>query len=246
MATDLPPREQHEPGPAPAVTYSPLIRELPAEERPRERLTLYGPEALSAAELLAILLRTGVAGLSAVGLAGRLLSHFGSLRGIAQASTTELAGINGLGAAKAAQLKAAFELGKRNALFVDAPRPVIRSPQDVANLLLPELAGELREQFRALLLDTRNQVLRVRTISIGSLNASIIHPRELFREAIANSAAALIAAHNHPSGDPTPSPEDIAVSKRLVEAGKIIGIDVLDHVILGEGRYISLKERGLM
>ncbi len=229
-----------------SVSYSLLIRDLPADERPRERLIKYGAESLSAAELLAILLRTGVAGLSAMGLAQRLLSQFGSLRGVAQASVETLSTVNGLGPAKAAQLRAAFEIGKRNAAFVDAARPLIRSPQDVANLLIPELAGELREQFRAMLLDTRNQVQCVKTISIGSLNASIIHPREVFKEAIAQSAAGIIVAHNHPSGDPSPSQEDIAVTRRLVEAGRILGIDLLDHVVLGDGRFISLKERGLM
>ncbi len=229
------------------VTYSPvLIRDLPEDERPRERLIAYGPEALSNAELLAILLRTGVAGVSACGLAERILSQFRGLRGVAQASVDTLAQVNGLGPAKAAQIKAAFELGKRNAVFVDAARPQIRSPQDVVNLVLPELIGEQREHFRALLLDTRNQVLRIRTISIGSLNASVIHPREVFKEAVTQSAAAIIATHNHPSGDPSPSPEDIAVTRRLVEAGRILGIEVLDHVVLGDGRWVSLKERGLM
>lgn len=229
-----------------APAYTLLIRDLPAAERPRERLLHCGPEALSAAELLAILLRTGAAGISAVDLARGLLARFESLRGVAQASVEALAQVNGLGPAKAAQLKAAFEIGKRNAVFVESARPRIRCPQDVAHLVMPELVGEKREHLRALLLDTRNQVLRVTTISIGSLNASVVHPREVFREAIAQAAAAVIVAHNHPSGDPTPSQEDIAVTKRLAEAGRIIGIDLLDHVIVTEGRFVSLKERGYL
>ncbi|MBI3947083.1 MAG: DNA repair protein RadC [Armatimonadetes bacterium] len=239
-------REEERPPAGTSPTYALLIRDLPADERPRERLIRYGPEALSAAELIAILLRTGAAGIGALDLGRQLVSRFGSLRGVAQASVEALAQVKGLGPAKAAQLKAAFELGKRNAVFVDAPRPQIGSPQDVARLLMPELAGELREQLRALFLDTRNQVLRARTISIGGLDASIIHPREVFKEAIAQSAAAVIVAHNHPSGDPSPSPEDIAVTRRLVEAGRIIGIELLDHVVIGDGRFVSLKERGLM
>lgn len=227
-------------------TYTTMIRDLPADERPRERLVSYGPQVLSAAELIAILLRTGSQEVSAIGLAERLLSHFENLKGLANASVEQLAEIKGIGLAKAAQIQASIELGKRLAAFNENSKPVIRSPQDVHSLLSPELRYEGKEHFKALLLDTKNQVIRIRTISIGSLNASLIHPRELFREAIMAASASVIVAHNHPSGDPTPSHEDIEVTKRLLAAGKVIGIDVLDHVVVGDGKFVSLKERGLM
>ncbi len=226
--------------------YSVLIRDLPKDERPRERLERYGSSALTISELIAILLRVGNARTSALRLAELLISEFGSLRNLAAASVQELSSIKGIGLAKACQLKAAFELGKRLATSSDAPRPVITSPLDAANLIMEEMRYLAQEHFRALFLDTRNQVIGIRDITIGSLNASIVHPRETFKAAIQHTAAALIVAHNHPSGDPTPSSEDINLTARIVQAGELIGIPVLDHLIIGDGRFISLKERGLM
>jgi DNA repair protein RadC len=225
--------------------YSLAIKDLPPEERPRERLAKQGPEALSTPELLAILLRVGTAGESALDVAEGVVSRLGGLRGLADATIEQLSEIRGMGVVKAIQIRAAVELGKRISAFTEEARPVIRCPADVSQLLMSELRREPREHFKVLLLDTRNQVVRVSTISVGSLTESIVHPREVFREAIRHSSAALIAVHNHPSGDPSPSPEDIQVTRRLDEAGRMLGIDFLDHVILGDGRYVSLKERGL-
>lgn len=226
--------------------YTVLIRDLPQEERPRERLERLGSSALDIPSLIAILLRTGNARTSAIQLAHLLFARFGSLKALAGASIEELSAVSGVGLAKACQLKAAFELGKRLATSVDAPRPVISSPQDAANLLMEEMRHLREEHFRALLLDTRHQVMRQQEISVGSLNASLVHPREVFRAAIAASASALVLAHNHPSGDPAPSKEDLALTQRLAQAGELMGIPVLDHLIIGDNRFVSLKERGMM
>lgn len=226
--------------------YHVRIREIPADERPRERLIHYGADALSTAELLAILLRTGTAQRSAVGLAEHLLAVFGSLRGVANATVEEMAQIHGLGPAKAAQIKAAIEFGRRLVAASDEERPRIHSPQDVYNLLGPSLRDAKKEHFVALLLDTKGGVSRTVTISVGDLSSSLVHPREVFTEAVRRSAASLIVAHNHPSGDPAPSPEDAQVTRRLVEAGELLGIELLDHVIVGDNRWVSLKEKGLI
>ncbi|MBC7347551.1 MAG: DNA repair protein RadC [Clostridia bacterium] len=214
--------------------------------RPRERLAAGGPEALSSAELLAIILRTGWREESALALAQRLLARPRGLRYLAEAGYAELAALKGMGPAKAAQVKAAVELGRRLAQAGQAARTVIRSPLDVAALFMEEMRYLDREHFRVLLLNTKNQVLAQEKVSVGSINSSIVHPREVFKRAIKESAAALILVHNHPSGDPAPSREDLEVTKRLMEAGKILGIAVLDHVIIGDGRYLSLREKGLL
>jgi len=226
--------------------YSIAIRDLPTEERPRERLEKYGADALATAELLAILIRTGTPQESAVGLAERLLSEFGSLRAVAMASVSELSGVRGIGRVKAIQIAAAVELGRRLAAFSEEDRPRIRGPADVARLLMPELRDAPQEEFRVLLLNTQNEVLRTHTITVGLLNESPVHPRELFRAAVRNNAHAVIAVHNHPSGDPTPSKQDIAVTRRLRQAGELMGIELLDHIVLGDGRWVSLKERDLL
>nr|CAA9251190.1 UPF0758 family protein [uncultured Armatimonadetes bacterium] len=231
---------------APALRYHVRIREIPADERPRERLVKYGADTLSTAELLAILLRTGTEKYSALGLANHLLSTFGSLRGVANATIEEMSAIHGLGPAKAAQIKAAIEFGRRLVAASPEERPKIRSPRDVYNLLGPTLRDQNREHFVALLLDTKGGVLRTRTVSVGDLSSSLVHPREVFTEAVRHSAASLIVAHNHPSGDPAPSPEDVQVTRRLCEAGELLGIELLDHVVLGDSRWVSLKEKGLM
>src|SRR5437763_753918 len=173
-------------------------------------------------------------------------STFGSLKGIATASIPELAKMKGIGPAKAAELVACVELGKRLAAFVEAPRPVIRCPEDIANLLSPEMHYLQQEQFRVLLLDSRHQVLRSRVATQGSLNSSIVDCREVFRDAIGANCAAVAVSHNHPSGDPSPSAEDVAVTKRLLEAGRILGIDLIDHLIIGDGRWVSLKAQGVI
>ena len=228
-----------------SVTYHPTIHDFPLGERPRERLQYYGPMALSNAELLAILLRVGTPGENVVALSTRLLSQFGGLAGLAKASFGELADIKGIGVAKTAQLKAAIELGRRLLITSPDARPQITSPLDAANLLMLEMGSLEQEHLRALLLDTKNRVLASPTVYVGNVNSSIIRVSEIFREAVRENATAIIVAHNHPSGDPTPSPEDVQVTRSIVEAGSLLGIDVLDHLVIGHQRFISLKERGL-
>ncbi|MDS1029398.1 DNA repair protein RadC [Bacillota bacterium LX-D] len=228
------------------MEYHLTIKELPDELRPRERIVQAGPEALSNTELLAILLRTGSQKQSALELANQILREAEGLSFLVTASLEELTAIPGIGVAKAAQIKAAVEIGRRLSAYRIEPKVTIQSPDTAANLLMDEMRFLDREYFKTLFLNTKNHVLGLETISIGSLNSSIVHPRELFKQAVKKSAAAIILAHNHPSGDPTPSREDIDVTKRLIEAGKIMGIEVLDHIIIGNGTYVSLKERGQM
>ncbi|MBC8477020.1 MAG: DNA repair protein RadC, partial [Dehalococcoidia bacterium] len=221
------------------------IHDLPASERPRERLQKYGAEALSAQEILALILGRGISGESVMVTAQRLLSQFGSIKGIAGASLEELASIRGIGLAKAAQIRAAFELTSRLESYQSTEKKeTVKTPEDVVALVRSRLKGKKKEYFLALLLDTRNQLIRVAEISVGSLDSSIVHPREVFKEAVAASAASVIFAHNHPSGDPEASEDDLNLTKRLAEAGEIMGIDVLDHVIIGEEKYLSLKREG--
>ena len=222
------------------------IHDLPIAERPRERLQKLGVEALSAQEILALLLGRGIAGESVMVTAQRLLSQFVSLKGIAGASLEELAKIKGIGLAKASQLQAAFELASRIESYADkVGKTLVMTPEDVAGLVKSRLKGKKKEHFLAVLLDTRNQLIRVAEISVGSLDSSIVHPREVFKEAVSASAASVIFVHNHPSGDVTASEDDIMLTKRLTEAGEIMGIDVTDHIIIGEKNYLSLKREGL-
>ena len=222
------------------------IHDLPISERPRERLQKLGVEALSAQEILALILGRGVAGESVMVTAQRLLSQFGNLKGIASASVEELSQIKGIGVAKASQIKAAFELANRLEGYSEAgDKPVIKTPDDVASLVKGRLKGKKKEHFLALLLDTRNQLIKVAEISVGSLDTSIVHPREVFKEAISASAASVIFVHNHPSGDPEASEDDIKLTKRLAQAGEIMGIDVLDHIIICDKEFLSLKRQGL-
>jgi DNA repair protein RadC len=225
--------------------YTPMIRDMAEQDRPRERLRKVGPGALSTAELLAIVLRTGTGGENVLRLAERLLLTFQSLPGLAKASMTELMSVKGIGEAKASEVKAALELGRR--LMASAPeeRPTVSSPSDAANLLMSEMMFLEQEHLRLVLLDTRNRVLATPTVYVGSLNTSVVRVGEIFRAAIKANAAAMIVAHNHPSGDPSPSPEDIRVTRQMVEAGKLLDISVLDHIVIGYQRFVSLKERGL-
>ncbi|MCJ8013798.1 DNA repair protein RadC [Paenibacillus sp. KQZ6P-2] len=223
-----------------------MLRDIPHQERPRERMLQYGAGALSHAELLAILLRTGTRKESAIHLAQRILKQVGSMRRLVDMSIQELMAIKGIGSAKAVQLKAGIELGQRLARSRFEDPVVIRSPRDAAEVLMEQLRYLQKEHFVCLFLNTKNHIIAQETLSIGSLNASIVHPREVFRAAMKCSSASLVCAHNHPSGDPTPSPEDISLTSRLKEAGEIVGIEVLDHLIIGDGEFVSLKEQGLM
>lgn len=222
------------------------IKELPSSERPRERLLHYGANALSNAELLAIVLRTGSAQENVINLAQRLLKDFRNLGGLSKADTTELTRAHGVGPVKVAEIKAALELGKR--LLVEAPdeRAQVRSPADAANLMIPMMSLLEQEELYVLLLDTKNRVLATEQVYKGSLNTTHIQVGELFKKAVRHGGCnSIIVVHNHPSGDPTPSPEDVAVTKQIVEAGKLLDIDVLDHLVVGGQGFVSLKERGL-
>jgi len=221
-----------------------MLRDVHMEDRPRERLLRQGAESLSNQELLAILLRTGTKEESVLVLANRVLNVFERLHHLKHATIEEMVAIKGIGEVKAIQLLAAIELGRRLAQKQNDEKFTIRSPQDAAAYLMPDMTSLNQEHFVVLFLNIKNQVIHKQTIFIGSLNASIVHPREIFREAVKRSAASIICAHNHPSGVPTPSSEDIEVTKRIEEAGYIIGIELIDHVIIGDHQFISLKEKG--
>ncbi len=228
--------------------YRLSVKEWPESERPREKLERHGAHALSNAELLAIILRTGTAREDVVALSQRLLTQKGGLVGLSNVSMTELAGEHGLGLAKSAQLKAALELGRRLLVLMANPaaaRIQVRSPGDVANLLMLEMGLLEQEVMRTVLLNTKNYVIGSPVIYQGSANTAVIRVGELFREAVKHNAVSLIVVHNHPSGDPTPSPEDVAVTREIVQAGKLLDIEVLDHLVIGHQRFVSLKERGL-
>jgi DNA repair protein RadC len=228
------------------MIYNMPIKTLPEEDRPRERLFRDGAEALADAELLAIIIAVGNDRESSKRLAERLLA-LGGLRYLMDATVQELMEIRGIGKAKAAQIKSAVELGLRlSAERVSLCRTVIKTPDDAANLLMARMRYGDREEFRAILLNTKNQVLSIQTVSIGTTNSSLAHPREMLRAALKHGAVAVILAHNHPSGDPQPSPEDINVTRQLKEAGSMVGITILDHVIIGDGSYVSLKGQGML
>jgi len=227
------------------VVRNKSVKEWPEDERPRERLIAHGPSALSEAQLLAILIRNGKSGRTALDLGRELLERFGSLAGIEQASITEICAIEGIGPAKAAELKAAIELGRRY------QKPSLAgasfcSSEDVVSYYRPRLKDAKKEIFRCALLDTKNKIIREEIVSMGSLTASIVHPRDTFKAAIRESAAAVIFIHNHPSGDSKPSQEDILLTRRLVQAGEVIGIQVLDHIIIGDSSHFSFRDNGLI
>ncbi len=221
------------------------ITDLQDDDRPRERLQNLGPQALSNAELIAILLRVGVQGENAVQVGQRLLQKLGGIAGIHRVPFDELLHQHGIGEAKAAQIKAAIELGRRLTLESPEERPTINSPADAAVLLQYEMQALEQEHLRVMLLDRRNRVLEIVDLYRGSVSSSQIRVGEVFREAVRKNASAIIVAHNHPSGDPTPSPDDVAVTRAILQAGKLLDVDVLDHLVIGQGRWVSLKERGL-
>jgi DNA repair protein RadC len=223
-----------------------MIRDLPLEERPREKLKTLGAEALTNAELLAILVRTGNSNESAVQLATRILSRGGGLKNLPYLSLEDLQENKGIGPDKAVTIKAALELGCR---LATTPREVsgsISNPRQAADLFMEELRYKKKEYFKILLLNTKNHVISREEISVGSLSASIVHPREIFNMPLRKSAASVILFHNHPSGDPSPSQEDLEVTRRLVDAGNILGISVRDHIIIGDGCFFSFREKGLL
>jgi len=228
-----------------AAGYHRAVREWPASEQPREKLVQHGPERLSNDELLAILMRVGVTGRDVVTLSRDLLVAYGGLEGLSRAAVADLAGMHGIGPAKAVTIKAAIELGKR--LLLEAPdsRAQIRSPEDAAAMLMVDMRLLEQEHLKVVLLNTKNHVVGVRDVYKGSLNSSQIRVSEVFRDAVKENCAAVIVAHNHPSGDPTPSPEDIRVTRDLVAAGKLLDIEVLDHLVIGHGRYVSLRRKKL-
>ena len=233
----------------PANPYNQPIKDWPEDERPRERLLQFGEASLSEAQLLAILLRTGdpASKASAVDVARGLLDSFNNdLSAISNATVAELSQARGIGPAKACEIKAAFELGLRRLQKQGGPfqQQQFRCSEDVANFYMPRFADKKREQFQVLMLDRKNRFMRDVMISQGSLDASVVHPREVFNTAIRDSAAAIICIHNHPSGDPQPSPEDRALTRRLLDAGETIGIPVLDHIIVGRNCYLSFKDEG--
>lgn len=225
--------------------YHLRICEMPDHERPRERLRDYGPEALSDAELLAILLRVGVSGINVVQLSQCLLIEHGGWRGLQSASFQHLQKWHGMGEAKTAQLKAALEIGRRLAMLGFDERFQIRSPSDVAKFMQIEMSHLDQEHLKVICIDTKNRVIKVHSVYVGTLNSAGLRVGEVFKEAIKLNSAAIIICHNHPSGDPTPSSEDVLVTRQIIEAGRLLDIDVLDHLVIGQGRYVSLRERGL-
>lgn len=223
-----------------------MIKDVPKEDRPRERLLKLGSSHLSNQELLAILLGSGTKSESVMDLSNRVLMHFEGIKLLADATIEELTAIKGIGPAKGVIILAAIEVGKRMNEYKPNERYTIRSPEDGADYIMEEMRSLSQEHFVVIFLNTKNEIIHRQTIFIGSLNASIVHPREVFREAVKRSAASIICAHNHPSGDPTPSQEDIHVTRRLVESGKMIGIELLDHLIIGDRKFVSLKEKGYL
>ena len=220
--------------------------ETPLLDRPREKLLMFGADGLGTNELLAVILGTGTKNVSALELANQILRAVGGLKGLARLCPEELARLRGLKEARAARVLASLELGRRVISEPESPRPSFRTPEDAGRYLLPRFSFKPVEEFGVLALDTRNRLKKLRVISKGSLNGSLVHPREVYREAVTLRAAGLILFHNHPSGDPTPSREDLELTRRLREAGRIMGIEILDHIILGAGRFLSFKDKGLI
>ena len=225
--------------------YTTLIRDLPQMDRPRERLKELGPGALSNAELVAILMRTGAQGQSVLELSNHLIASMGGLSGLARVSYGELCGYHGVSDAKACQLLSAFELGRRMVSLSPEDRAVVRSPQDVANLLSAEMGLLDQEHLRVLLMSTKGEVRGVHEVYVGNVNASIVRVSEVLRPAVRENCPSIIVVHNHPSGDPTPSPEDVMITRQIVAGGEMLDIEVLDHIVIGGRAHVSLKSKGL-
>jgi len=225
--------------------YNTRIREIPSSERPRERLRDLGAQALSSAELIAIILRTGSAEQNVISLAQSLLSRHGGLGGLARLSFAELKREKGLGEAKASELQALFQLALRLNALQPQDRPTVRSPADVNALVGAEMALLDQEHLRVILVSTRNQVLAISEVYKGNVSQALARPAELLREAVRHNAPSMILVHNHPSGDPSPSPDDVGLTKVVIEAGKLLDIEVMDHIIIGDRRFVSLKQLGL-
>lgn len=221
------------------------VHDMPKQERPRERLRRLGPDALSSQELLALIIGRGIAKRSVLDIAHELMRTFGSVHGMSKATLEELSAIKGIGIAKAAQIKAAFELANRKDLEIDMSPFTVNSPQTLVKAIRATIQDKAKEHFKLVLLNTRNRVIGIVPISVGTLNASLVHPREVFKEAIHGNAASVILVHNHPSNDPEPSDEDIQLTRRMIKVGHIMGIEVLDHIIITKNNFLSLKARGL-
>lgn len=228
------------------MSYKLRVKDLPKNERPREKILRYGAESMSNSELLALILRTGTKDENILKLCDRVISHFGGINGLINPLPEDLKQIKGIGEAKAAQILALAELVGRFKSFKSGDEYSVSSPKDVAFYMMNEMKSLKKEYFKLIMLNTKNIIISVKNVSIGNLNSSIVHPREVFIEAIKTSSASVILCHNHPSGDPSPSKEDILITKRLKECGTLIGIEVLDHIIIGNETYISLKEKGIV
>ena len=222
------------------------VRDLPKPERPRERLQKLGPEALSSQELLALVIGRGIPKKSVMTIAQELLVRFGNVKAIGQATLEELSQIKGIGVAKAAQIKACFELAKRENLETEEESFDIKNPEAVFKVISSSIKNKAKEHFKLILLNSRNKKIGISNVSTGTLTTSLVHPREVFKDAITHSAASVILAHNHPSGDPEPSEDDLKITKKLVESGKILGIEVIDHIIIGKNNFYSFREKGLI
>lgn len=222
------------------------VRDLPKPERPRERLQKFGEKALSLQELLALIISRGIRGKSVMNIAQNLLTEFKNIKAISEATIEQLCTVKGIGVAKACQIKASFELGKREELDVEIKDFDIKNPEAVVKVIRASIKDKAKEHFKLILLNTRNRIIGITNISVGTLNANLVHPREVFKDAITHNAASVVLVHNHPSGDPEPSEDDLKITKRLIEAGKILGIEVVDHIIVAKNRFLSFKEKKLI
>jgi len=217
------------------------IKDFPVTERPRERLLKYGPDTLSDAELLAIILRTGTHGMNSIIMCQQIFAS-ANLKKLSRSTIPELVKMRGIGLTKACQIVSVFELSRRLETYTEKQKPKVSCPEEIYRFIYPKIREEKQEKFIVMCLDTKNQIISIETLFIGSLDISIVHPREIFKTALLASAASIVLIHNHPSGDPTPSREDIIITNRIIESGKLLGITVWDHLIIGDGQYTSLKQ----